>query len=287
METSHTNAVMIIIIKRFIFLNTSQIFTAMDVIDLVDSDSDHDLDIQSVTTQDFAQENDDIQSFQNYPLSQLSQTSFQSQSTKASQYSIDPLSISSKRQRTTASSKAVKQTVAEKNNKEREIRHQITGKYKREEIAVIICNELKDSPLLKHLNTILTTESPGIENIIYDDSLVANLIRWTYRPKVLGGLGKIGDINVTVLPFVTIFFPCDEFIRLVTLSSNSLTFEELGNEFKKITGMLVADSCPSHTQISFLLVGIDNELLKLRKVSESFNFIHSLIIFRFPYLVKI
>ena len=121
----------------------------------------------------------------------------------------------------------------------------------------------------KELKSTFAVECPTY-GIFYEESMTHNLIRWTFRQKANGGRCSINEPFVEVFPFGVIQFPASEFIRLAMLSSDGICFTDLGNELNSVFEMVKAfDGCPLESKITFLIINIDTEHLKIRRKVSS------------------
>lgn len=163
--------------------------------------------------------------------------------------------------------KKLKTTQKYRSNIEREIQRQLSGKFKYEEVGIVLSNTLQGSDLSKNLLLQFEAEDPKFGGLLFHDSFANNSIRWTFRPKLLGGKAKINDDHAIVLPFAVIIYPVEEFLRLLKASTDPYFFKELGKSLEETISVLCnLDGCPKDSRVSFVLINLDNEILKSRKV---------------------
>lgn len=166
-----------------------------------------------------------------------------------------------------------KRTKREQQCTEVEIRRQLTGKYRYEEIGVIISDAFGKSAekFPDALRNQFLMEEEKISPLCIHESfsLTMNCIRFTFRPKAFGGMCNINDEKSTVLPFAIVLFPTDEFVKLVYSKSESPMNEyvEIAKRFHDLESMLMSvDNCPQNTKVVFIVMDIEKEVLNFRKV---------------------
>jgi hypothetical protein len=157
---------------------------------------------------------------------------------------------------------------------ETSIKRQFTGSFKQDEIGVVLSNSFRDSKLQKSILTTFLTEDENFTGLYFSEAFTNNCIRWTFRPRCFGGKGTVGEENVAVLPVVVVQFPADEFVRLASLSVTLFSYVELGRAIHETTALLTSlDGCPQDTRVIFLVVDLDQEILKHKQVKTIIVFI--------------
>jgi hypothetical protein len=241
--------------------------SSLEVIDLVDSsDSDNESTVSVAES---------VASKRSISSLQSAQSECSSKSSRSNASSRIHTVPSSQFSQIDTSSKAIKTTINRSKSSsskaaamEKELKRQSAGKFKHEEVGIILSSSLETSALYDTLLKVCACEDLNFNGIFYADSFTNHCIRFTYRPKVLGGRTTIGSLHSTVLPFAVVLYPVAEFIRLADTSSSSPhCFPELADALDQAGQVLCnLDGCPFDTRITYVLVDLDGEMLKYRKV---------------------
>jgi hypothetical protein len=151
------------------------------------------------------------------------------------------------------------------------------GKWRCDEIAMVVSTSLRDTPLDKAIKALYAVQdgarkeqeakkkgSSAVKqnllfpySILYHDAVTPNIIRWTHRSASLGGHGNIGEPNVTVLGFVSIVYSVFDFERIARQTPDLIDFPALGREIQQIQRTLTTvDQCPADVIFSFTLTDV-------------------------------
>lgn len=154
---------------------------------------------------------------------------------------------------------SAKETVKQVKAQEKIIAKQRQGFYRKEELSLVLSDDLYNSSLgaaiLSHL--MFTSDNDKSYGCISAPSCVSGLCRWTYRNYLDGGNATIGESGCIVIPFAVIIFPPQEFLRLVDDSPDGVEFPSLNLAIQELRAKLTRDQCPANSKLVLLLIDID------------------------------